>query len=341
MLEVRNIRKFYPVRGKSILPSVKHVQAVNDVSFNVRRGEVFSVVGESGSGKTTLGRMLIRLIEPTQGDVLFDGVSLMGLDDQQLRKMRKRMQIIFQDPYSSLNPYMTIGHAIGEVLDVHGICASKEERNQRVGQLLETVGLRPTAAVRYPHEFSGGQRQRIGIARAIAASPEFIIADEPVSALDVSVQAQILNLIADLRAGMGLTMVFISHDLAVVRHIADRVAVMYLGRVMEIADTEEFFEQPWHPYSEALLSAVPVPDLSYAREKKVLAGEIASPIAPPSGCVFRTRCPYAIEECSRTVPLLEQKTPTRATACIRTDVLSSMRFKAHATGADGERVKGR
>jgi oligopeptide transport system ATP-binding protein len=320
LLEVKNVRKFFPIRERSVFPSVTQVQAVNDVNFNVRRGEVFSIVGESGSGKTTLGRMLIRLLNPTEGEILFDGTNLMSLDERQLRRARRRMQIIFQDPYSSLNPYMTVGDAIGEVLEVHGITGSTGERNARVGHLLETVGLRAAAASRYPHEFSGGQRQRIGIARAIAANPEFIVADEPVSALDVSVQAQILNLISDLRASMGLTMVFISHDLAVVRHIADRVAVMYLGRVMEIADVEEFFERPLHPYSEALLSAVPVPQVRNTRPK-ALTGEIASPIAPPSGCVFRTRCPYAIDECARVIPKLEQKTPTRAKACIRDDIL--------------------
>lgn len=322
LLDVKNVRKFFALRGRSIFPSLTHVQAVNDVNFSVRRGEVFSIVGESGSGKTTLGRMLIRLLNPTEGEITFDGVNLMSLDERQLRRARRRMQIIFQDPYSSLNPYMTIGDAIGEVLEVHGITTGADERNARVGHLLETVGLRAAAAIRYPHEFSGGQRQRIGIARAIAANPDFIVADEPVSALDVSVQAQILNLISDLRASMGLTMVFISHDLAVVRHIADRVAVMYLGRVMEIADIEEFFERPLHPYSEALLSAVPVPQVRNAKRRKVLTGEIASPISPPSGCVFRTRCPYAIDDCARIVPKLEQKTPTRATACIRDDIVT-------------------
>ena len=321
-LDVRNVRKYFALRGKSILPSVKHVQAVNDVSFAVQRGEVFSIVGESGSGKSTLGRLLIRLLEPTDGKIVFDGVQLTELDSRSLRRMRQRMQIIFQDPYSSLNPYMTVGDMIGEVLHVHGIARTAADRQQRVRSLLETVGLRPTAAMRYPHEFSGGQRQRIGIARAIAADPELIVADEPVSALDVSVQAQILNLISDLRARMRLTMIFISHDLAVVRQIADRVAVMYLGRIMEIASVEEFFARPLHPYSEALLSAVPIPEIGHARQRKVLKGEIASPIAPPSGCVFRTRCPYAIDDCARIVPVLEQKTPTRAKACIRDDILN-------------------
>ncbi|WP_108462610.1 ABC transporter ATP-binding protein [Devosia naphthalenivorans] len=321
LLEVRNVRKFFGVRGKSVLPTAKYVQAVNEVNFSVRRGEVFSVVGESGSGKTTLGQMLIRLLDPSDGEIMFDGVDLMTLDDQQMRRARKRMQIIFQDPYSSLNPYMTVGDAIGEVLEVHGITKTTAERDQRVDDLLETVGLRSATSVRYPHEFSGGQRQRIAIARAIAANPEFLVADEPVSALDVSVQAQILNLISDLRASMGLTMVFISHDLAVVRHIADRVAVMYLGRIMEIADVDEFFDRPLHPYSQALLSAVPTPDIRRSKQRQVLSGEIASPMSPPSGCVFRTRCPHAIEACAGVVPPLELKSATRSSACIRDDLL--------------------
>ncbi|MEB3419305.1 ABC transporter ATP-binding protein [Salipiger marinus] len=322
LLDVQGLTKLFPVRGKTVLPTYRYVQAVKDVSFQVRRGEVLAIVGESGSGKTTLGRMLIRLLEPTAGSIDFDGTSLLALNKTQLRLARSRVQFIFQDPYSSLNPYISVGEAIGEVLEVHKITHTPHERDARVAELLEMVGLRGSAATRYPHEFSGGQRQRVGIARAIAANPDFIVADEPVSALDVSVQAQILNLMSDLRARMGLTMVFISHDLAVVRHIADRVAVMYLGHLMEIATAEDLFRKPMHPYTEALLSAVPAIDRNKVKERQVLHGDIPSPLSPPSGCVFRTRCPYAIEACAKTVPVLETCGSTRSRACIRQDIMN-------------------
>ncbi|WGF90746.1 ABC transporter ATP-binding protein [Marinivivus vitaminiproducens] len=322
LLDVRGVKKHFPIRGKSVLPSWRYVQAVNDVSFQVRHSEVLAVVGESGSGKTTLGRMLIRLLQPTEGAITFDGADLLGMDRKTMRRTRRRMQFIFQDPYSSLNPYMTVGETIGEVLEVHGLAKTKRGREERVGELLEIVGLRPSAAMRYPHEFSGGQRQRIGIARAISADPDFIVADEPVSALDVSVQAQILNLLTDLRERMGLTMVFISHDLAVVRHIADRVAVMYLGRVMEIAPVDDLFDRPLHPYTEALLSAVPTVERRRTTNRRVLSGDIPSPLSPPSGCVFRTRCPYALDDCAKVVPPLEPRGPGRLKACIRDDIVN-------------------
>lgn len=322
LLDVEGLTKLFPVRGETVLPTYRYVQAVKDVSFQVQRGEVLAIVGESGSGKTTLGRMLIRLLEPSAGSIDFDGTDLLGLNRTQLRRVRSRVQFIFQDPYSSLNPYISVGEAIGEVLEVHKITRTPQERDTRVAELLEMVGLRGSAATRYPHELSGGQRQRVGIARAIAANPDFIVADEPVSALDVSVQAQILNLMSDLRARMGLTMVFISHDLAVVRHIADRVAVMYLGHLMEIATAEDLFRRPMHPYTEALLSAVPAIDRNKAKERQVLRGDIPSPLSPPSGCVFRTRCPYAIDACANTVPVLESCGPTRSRACIRQDIMN-------------------
>ncbi|MCW5820734.1 MAG: ATP-binding cassette domain-containing protein, partial [Trueperaceae bacterium] len=270
---------------------------------------------ESGSGKTTVGRSILRLIEPTAGEVIFDGVDVTKLSKAHMREYRKRMQIIFQDPFASLNPRMSVGDIIGEAMTIHNLARGKE-REQRVAQLLERVGLSPSHMRRYPHEFSGGQRQRIGIARALAVNPQFIVADEPVSALDVSIQAQVVNLLQDLKEELGLTLLFIAHDLGVVEYISDHVIVMYLGRIMEIAPAKELYANPIHPYTEALLSAVPIPDPTVKRDRIILQGDIPSPINPPSGCVFRTRCPIATKECADVVPPLVEVTPGHFKACI-------------------------
>ncbi|GAA6737138.1 ABC transporter ATP-binding protein [Thermus oshimai] len=321
LLEVKDLKKHFPIRGGILSRVVGSVKAVDGVSFAIRKGEVLGLVGESGSGKTTVGRTLLRLIEPTGGRILFDGQDITDLPKDKLRSYRRRMQIIFQDPFSSLNPRMTVGDIIAEPLVIHGIGKTPQERTERVAELLKLVGLSPDHMRRYPHEFSGGQRQRIGIARALAVAPEFIVADEPVSALDVSIQAQVVNLLQDLKEELGLTLLFIAHDLAVVEYISDRVAVMYLGKVMEIASAKELYRNPKHPYTEALLSAVPIPDPTVKRERIVLQGDIPSPINPPSGCVFRTRCRYALPECAHTVPELKEVAPGHYKACIRDDIL--------------------
>ena len=315
LLEVNDLRKYFPIRGGIFSRVVANVKAVEDVSFAVKRGEVVGLVGESGSGKTTVGRSILRLIEPTSGEVKFDGVDITKVNKATMREYRKRMQIIFQDPFASLNPRMSVGDIIGEAMTIHNL-AKGREREQRVASLLERVGLSPNHMRRYPHEFSGGQRQRIGIARALAVDPEFIVADEPVSALDVSIQAQVVNLLLDLKEELGLTLLFIAHDLGVVEYISDRVVVMYLGRIMEIAPSKELYSNPIHPYTEALLSAVPIPDPTVKRERVILQGDIPSPINPPSGCVFRTRCPIATKECAEVVPPLEEVTPGHFKACI-------------------------
>ncbi|GEM89544.1 ABC transporter ATP-binding protein [Oceanithermus desulfurans] len=320
LMEVNHLRKWFPIRGGILSRTVGHVKAVNDVSFYVNRGEVLGLVGESGSGKTTVGRTILRLIEPTDGEVIFDGTDVVGLSKPELRPFRRRMQIIFQDPFASLNPRMTVGDIIAEPLIIHRLVKTAQERTDRVAELLKLVGLSPDHMRRYPHEFSGGQRQRIGIARALAVDPEFIVADEPVSALDVSIQAQVVNLLQDLKDELGLTLLFIAHDLAVVEYVSDRIAVMYLGKIMEMAPAKELYTNPKHPYSEALLSAVPVPDPTIKRERIVLEGDIPSPINPPSGCVFRTRCRYAIPECAETVPELREVSPGHYKACIRDDI---------------------
>ncbi len=316
LLEVKNLKKYFPIRGGILSRVVANVKAVEDVSFTVKPGEVVGLVGESGSGKTTAGRSILRLIEPTSGEVNFEGVDITKLSKNQMREYRKEMQIIFQDPFASLNPRMTVGDIIGEALTIHKL-AKGREKEDKVADLLERTGLSSAHMRRYPHEFSGGQRQRIGIARALAVDPKFIVADEPVSALDVSIQAQVVNLLQDLKEEFGLTMLFIAHDLAVVEYISDKVIVMYLGRVMEIAPAKELYANPVHPYTEALLSAVPIPDPTLKRERVILQGDIPSPINPPSGCVFRTRCPIATKECGEVVPPLEEVSPGHFKACIK------------------------
>jgi len=316
LLAVRGLSKAFPVRGGLLNRVQARVQAVQDVSFSIRQGEILGLVGESGSGKSTLGRSILRLTEPTSGEVLFKGRNVITLGRNEMRSLRREMQIVFQDPFASLDPRMTVEAIIGEALVIHRLAARKD-RSAKVAELLELVGLSPDQRKRYPHQFSGGQRQRIGIARALAVKPSFIVADEPVSALDVSVQAQILNLIQDLQKQLGLTMLFISHDLLVVEHLCDQVMVMYLGRIMEIASNKRLYEAPAHPYTQALLSAAPVPDPSQRRERVLLKGDIPSPMNPPSGCVFRTRCPYAIAQCSEAVPPLREAEPGHYSACIR------------------------
>ena len=314
LIEVRNLKRYF---GNTDKP----VRAVDDVSFAIRTGETLGLVGESGSGKTTIGRTVLRLIERTDGQVLYRGDDLGVLSAERMRRLRSKLQIIFQDPYASLNPKMRISAILDEALSTHGL--AKGRRKERIAELLELVGLRAEHASRFPHEFSGGQRQRIGIARALAVEPEFIVADEPLSALDVSIQAQVINLLADLRERLNLTMLFISHDLDVVEYLCDRVVVLYLGRVMEVAPTAELFERPLHPYTQALLAASPKPDPLIVSTAVPLKGDIPSPMAPPSGCVFRTRCPHAIEACAQTVPTLDEYSPGRFTACIRKDLLDT------------------
>jgi len=316
LLQVRGLRKYFPIRGGVFSRVVANVKAVEDVSFDVKKGEVVGLVGESGSGKTTAGRAILRLIEPTAGEVLFEGVDVVKLPKARMREYRKEMQIIFQDPFASLNPRMSVGDIIGEALTIHNLARGKK-KEARVADLLERVGMNAGHMRRYPHEFSGGQRQRIGIARALAVDPKFIVADEPVSALDVSIQAQVVNLLQDLKDDLDLTMLFIAHDLGVVEYISDRVIVMYLGRIMEIAPSKELYKNPKHPYTEALLSAVPIPDPTIKRDRVILQGDIPSPINPPSGCVFRTRCPIAIDDCKHVVPPLEEVGPGHFKACIR------------------------
>lgn len=320
LLEVSDVKMYFPVMSGVILQrQVGEVKAVDDVSFTVRRGETLGLVGESGSGKTTIGRVILQVYRPTAGRITFDGVDLGTLTGGAMRAMRRRIQVVFQDPYSSLNPRIKTGDIVGEPLRVHKLVETKEEYLARVADLFRTVGLNPNMADRYPHEFSGGQRQRIGVARALAVQPDFIVADEPVSALDVSIQAQLINLLEDLQKQFGLTYLFIAHDLSVVRHISDRVAVMYLGKIMEIADRVSIFQEPLHPYSKALMSAVPIPNprAERSRERIILEGSIPSPLNPPTGCVFHTRCPMAIDECRTTVPPLEEKSPGHSVACIR------------------------
>jgi len=301
---VRDIKMHFPLtKGIIFQRRVGAVQAVDGVSFEVRRGETLGLVGESGCGKSTLGRAILQLYRPTEGDVIFEGTDLTKIGGERLRRMRRRMQMIFQDPYASLNPRMTVGSIVAEPIEIHKLARGKEKR-ERVQELLKVCGLNPYFANRYPHEFSGGQRQRIGIARALAVNPAFIVADEPVSALDVSIQAQIINLLEELQDEFQLTYLFIAHDLSVVRHISDRVAVMYLGRIVELADRDELYLNPAHPYTKALLSAVPIPDprIERKRERIILTGDVPTPVNPPQGCRFHTRCPIAIEVCAEVDP---------------------------------------
>ncbi|WP_029007500.1 ABC transporter ATP-binding protein [Azospirillum halopraeferens] len=320
LLEVRNLVKHFPVKGGLLQRTVGQVKAIDDVSFDVGRGEVLGLVGESGSGKTTVGRTILRLIEPTGGSIRFDGVEVTGLSKSALRAWRRRMQIVFQDPYASLDPRQRVGAIVGEALVIHGI-GTRADRRDRVAALLEKVGLGADALDRFPHEFSGGQRQRIGIARALAVEPDFIVADEPVSALDVSVQAQVVNLMRDLQQELGLAVLFIAHDLAVVRYVSDRVAVMYLGRIMELAPADRLYADPRHPYTHALLSAAPEPDPDARRERILLEGDVPSPMDPPSGCVFRTRCRHALPACAEPAARTPREVaPGHVVACIRDDV---------------------
>ncbi len=318
LLRVRGLKKYFPIRTGLLQRATGSVKAVDGVSFDIAAGETLALVGESGCGKTTTGRAVLRLVEPTAGDIAFDGVDVRALGGEPLRRLRRRMQIVFQDPYGSLNPRMTVGNAIKEGLIVHKL-ARGAEADRRVATLLDEVGLRPEFATRYPHEFSGGQRQRIGIARALAVEPSFIVCDEPVSALDVSVQAQVVNLLRDLQRERGLAYLFIAHDLAVVAHMADRVAVMYLGHIVELAPRAQLFATPRMPYTKALLSAVPVPDPSASRQRLLLPGEPPSPANPPSGCVFHPRCPHPAKDaaCTRIVPPLEEQSPGHFVACIK------------------------
>lgn len=322
LLEVTNLKMYFPVTSGIVFQrKVADVKAVDNVSFTINKGETLGLVGESGCGKTTTGRCLLQLYKPTEGEVKFNGQDVTKLSNSDMRQMRREMQVIFQDPYGSLNPRMTCGDIVGEPLKVHKLTNSKGEYRDRVSELLTTVGLSTYMSDRYPHEFSGGQRQRIGIARALAVNPSFIVCDEPVSALDVSIQAQVINLLEDLQQEFGLTYLFIAHDLSVVKHISDRIAVMYLGHIVEVADRNELYDNPLHPYTRALLSAVPIPDpvMEADRERIILTGDVPSPMSPPDGCVFHTRCPVGDDDCEIEMPEMREVTPGHWVACIKVE----------------------
>ena len=312
LLEIKGLKKYFPVKGEYL--HKKAVQAVDDVSFHINKGETLGLVGESGCGKTTIGRTILRLHEPTAGQIIYDGVDITKVN---MLPYRKKMQIVFQDPYASLNPRMTVGDVVGEAIDIHKLASNLKERKDIIVGLLNQVGLNSEHATRYPHEFSGGQRQRIGIARALAVSPEFIVCDEPISALDVSIQAQIINMFEDLQEKLGLTYLFIAHDLSVVKHISNRIGVMYLGKLVEVSISKELYKNPLHPYTQSLLSAIPVPDPRLSRERKriILEGDVPSPVNPPSGCRFRTRCRYAMPICSEQVPQMKEYDSGHYAAC--------------------------
>lgn len=320
LLQTRDLVKYYPIRGGVFFKEIEVVKAVDHVSLTIEIGETLGLVGESGCGKSTFGMTVLRLEEPTSGEVLFEGESILSLEPEQMRALRKKMQIIFQDPFSSLNPRKTVSHIIGEPLLIHGV-KNRHERNERVRDLLDVVGLRKEHMRRYPHQFSGGQRQRIGVARALALNPKLIICDEAVSALDVSIQSQVINLLKDLQEKFGLTYLFISHDLSVVKHVSNRVAVMYLGKIVELAESEALYQNPLHPYTQALLSAYPIPDPEIKRERIILKGDVPSPINPPSGCRFHTRCLYAREICSQKEPELKEESTNHKAACFFTGAL--------------------
>lgn len=313
LLEVKNLKQYFPVSSNKMFEK-KYVKAVDDVSFYINKGETFGLVGESGCGKTTTGRTLLRLNKPTSGQIIYDGVDITKVN---MKPYRKKMQIVFQDPYASLDPRMTVGDIVGEAIDIHKLAKDKEDRKQQIYALLKRVGLNSEHANRYPHEFSGGQRQRIGIARALAVNPEFIVCDEPISALDVSIQAQVINMFEELQQELGLTYLFIAHDLSIVKHISDRIAVMYLGKIVELGTSNEIAFENLHPYTRSLISAIPIPDpkISRTRKRIVLEGDVPSPVNPPSGCRFRTRCPYATELCAEKEPEFKEATPGHFVAC--------------------------
>ncbi len=314
LLKVEGLKKFFPINGGVLSKKIGEVKAVNDISFYVKKGETLGIVGESGCGKSTTGRLLMRLIDPTEGSIVFEDKEIMSMSKKQLRQVRRDIQMVFQDPYASLNPRHSIQQILEEPLIVHGI-GNKKERANRVAEMIDVVGLSSYHLKRYPHQFSGGQRQRIGIARALMTKPKLIIADEPVSALDVSIQAQVLNLLKDVQKEFGLTYIFIAHDLGVVRHISDRVGVMYLGRMVELSGSEELYEQPLHPYTQALLSSVPIPDPDIKRESIILTGDIPSASNPPSGCAFHTRCQHAMEVCKTINPVYQEIKAGHYAAC--------------------------
>ena len=317
LLRAENIVKRFPIHGGLFSKEIAAVKAVQNVSFDIKKGETLGLVGESGCGKSTLGRSLIRLIEPTSGKIFFKDKDITHISGQELRELRKKMQIIFQDPYASLNPRMTIGAILEEPLIIHNLFDTPKDRRDRITELVNLVGLRPEHLSRYPHEFSGGQRQRVGIARALAVNPELIICDEPVSALDVSIQAQVINLLMELQQKLGLTYVFIAHDLKVVEHVSHRVAVMYLGQIVEMADSDELYRNPQHPYTKALLSAIPVPDPKPRAERIILTGDVPSPINPPNGCHFNPRCPVASEACRTDAPQLKEVSTRHFVSCLK------------------------